>query len=57
MLCHGLRFTSETYTRVNKSNDSIIVTRDGTKGIITKICSYEITENDRIVKKVIFSKN
>ncbi|XP_071570621.1 uncharacterized protein [Temnothorax nylanderi] len=53
MLCHGLRFTSEIYTRANKSNDSIIVTRDGTKGIITNICSYEITENDRVVKKVV----
>ncbi|XP_011859092.1 PREDICTED: uncharacterized protein LOC105556604 isoform X2 [Vollenhovia emeryi] len=53
MFCHGLRFTSETYTRANKSNDSIIVTRDGTKGIITNICSYEITENDEVVKKAV----
>ncbi|XP_039304623.1 uncharacterized protein LOC120357652 [Solenopsis invicta] len=53
MLCHGLRFTSEIYTRANKSNDSIIVTRDDTKGIITNICSYEITENDRVVRKIV----
>lgn len=53
MFCHGLRFTNEIYTRANKSNDSIIVTQDDTKGIITNICSYEVIENDRVIKKVV----
>lgn len=53
MLCHGLRFTSEAYKRANKCNDSVIVTQDGTKGIITNICCYNLDEDAQVQKKVV----
>lgn len=52
MLCHGLRFISEAYKRANKSNDSAIFTQDGTKGIITNICCYNLDEDTRVQKKL-----
>ena len=48
MFCHGLRFTSKSYRRTNKSDDSLIVTRNGTKGKITNICCYEVNENAKV---------
>lgn len=53
MIFRGHRYTSQMYTRANKSDDSVIHTRDNTRGIITNICAYDERVGDKVRKKII----
>ena len=42
IIFNGYRFTSHFYLRTKKTNDSVFQTKNGTFGIITKICKISL---------------
>lgn len=54
LICNGIRYTSELYRRPKKTNDSVIITTNDTRGIITNICKIPVNDPPEAFEIVVF---